>query len=81
MHRAFIIIAAVLAVGLMQAVVSSSAADKPSAEQSKGVTVDDLGRGLKSAAKNVEKEIPKVGSAIGNAFKKITEKGTEKPAK
>ncbi len=44
------------------------------------VTVDDLGRGLKSAAQNVEKEIPKMGSAIGSAFKKITEKRPEKPS-
>ena len=33
-------------------------------EDSKGITIDDLGRGLKSAAQNVEKEIPKMGSAI-----------------
>lgn len=32
-------------------------------EGSKGMTVEDLGRGLKSAAQNVEKEIPKIGSA------------------
>ena len=81
MHRAFIIIAAVLAVGLTQAATASTSADKPNTEERKGLIVDDLGRGLKSAAKNVEKEIPKIGSAIGNAFKKITEKGTEKPAK
>ena len=49
-------------------------------EGSKGVTVDDLGRGLKSAAQNIEKEIPKMGSAIGHAVKKITEKGPEKPS-
>jgi hypothetical protein len=36
--------------------------------------VDDLGRGLKSAAQNVEKEIPKIGSAIGETFRKITDK-------
>ncbi len=80
MHR-MVIIVVLLAVGLVQTVVSSSAADKPSAEQSKGLTVDDLGRGLKSAAKNVEKEIPKLGSAIGNAVKKVTEKGSEKTTK
>ena len=80
MHR-MVIIVVLLAVGLVQTVVSSSAADKPSTEQSKGLTVDDLGRGLKSAAKNVEKEIPKLGSAIGNAVKKVTEKGSEKTTK
>jgi hypothetical protein len=30
--------------------------------------------------KNFEKEILKIGSAIGNTFKKITEKGSEKPS-
>jgi hypothetical protein len=33
-------------------------------EDSKGITIDDLGQGLKIAAQNVEKEIPKMGSAI-----------------
>ena len=48
------------------------------AEGNKGITVDDLGRGLKSAAQNVEKEIPKIGSAIGETFKKITDKRSDK---
>jgi hypothetical protein len=47
-------------------------------EASKGITVEDLGRGLKSAAQNIEKEIPKAGSAIGNAFKTISSKASEK---
>ena len=78
MRRTFIIIAA-LVVGLTQAAASTSA-DKRDTKENKGLTVDDLGRGLKSAAKNIEKEIPKIGSAIGNTFKKITEKGSEKPS-
>lgn len=49
-----------------------------SAEGSGGITVEDLKQGLKSAAHNVEKEIPKIGSAIGNAVKKLTDK---EPAK
>jgi hypothetical protein len=53
--------------------------DNRKTEDSKGITVDDLGRGLKSAGKNIEQEIPKMGSAIGNAFKKITAKGSDKP--
>ena len=82
MHRTVIIIAALLVLGLTQAAAapSSTSADNRNTEGSKGVTVDDLGRGLKSAAQNIEKEIPKMGSAIGNAFKKITEKGPEKPS-
>lgn len=81
MHRTVIIVAAILVVGLTQAVTSSTAADNPKTGDGKGITVDDLGRGLKSAANNVEKEIPKIGSAIGNAVKKITEKGSEKSTK
>jgi peptidoglycan hydrolase CwlO-like protein len=83
MHRMVIIIAALLVVGLAQAAVAtdaSTSADNRKTEKSTGITVDDLGRGLKSAAQNIEKEIPKMGSAIGNAVKKITEKGPERPS-
>ena len=80
MHRMVIVIAALLVLGLLQTVTmaQSSSADKRDTERSKGVTVDDLGRGVKSAVQNIEKEIPKMGSAIGNAFKKITEQGPGK---
>jgi peptidoglycan hydrolase CwlO-like protein len=54
-----------------------ASAESQKAEGNKGITVDDLGRGLKSAAQNVEKEIPKIGSAIGKTFKKITDKRSE----
>ncbi len=82
MHRTVIIIAALLVVGLTQAAAadSSASAENRKTEESKGGTVDDLGRGLKSAAQNIEKEIPKMGSAIGHAVKKITEKGPDKPS-
>jgi peptidoglycan hydrolase CwlO-like protein len=81
MHRMVIIIAALLVVGLTQAAAdTSTSADNRKTEKSKGITVDDLGQGLKSAAQNIEKEIPKMGSAIGNAVKKITEKGPERPS-
>jgi hypothetical protein len=78
-----VIIVTLLVVGLTQAAAAddaSTSADNSKTEEGKGITVDDLGRGLKSAAQNVEKEIPKMGSAIGSAFKKITEKGPEKPS-
>jgi peptidoglycan hydrolase CwlO-like protein len=80
MHRMVMIIAAVFVIGFIEAIttVPSSSADRQNTEGSKGVTVDDLGRGVKSAAQNIEKEIPKMGSAIGNAFKKITEQGSGK---
>lgn len=54
-----------------------ASAESQKAEGNKGITVDDLGRGLKSAAQNVEKEIPKIGSAIGETFKKITSKRSD----
>lgn len=54
----------------------SIAAQTPKSEEDKGTTLEDLGRGLKSAAQNVEKEIPKIGSAIGAAFRKITGHGS-----
>ena len=55
-----------------------ASAENQKVEGNKGITVDDLGRGLKSAAQNVEKEIPKIGSAIGETFKKITDKRSDK---
>ena len=80
MHRMVMIIAALFVIGFIEAIttVPSSSADRQNTEGSKGVTVDDLGRGIKSAAQNIEKEIPKIGSAIGCAFKKITEQGSGK---
>ena len=43
-----------------------------------GLTLDNLGRGIKSAAKNIEEEIPKIGPAIGDTFKKVTGSDKEK---
>jgi hypothetical protein len=45
---------------------------------SKGITVEDLWSGLKRAEQNIEKEIPKIGPAIVDTFKKITKKDSEK---
>jgi len=80
MHRMVMIIVALFVVGFVGAITTapSRSADRQNAEGSRGVTVDDLGRGVKSAAQNIEKEIPKMGSAIGNAFKKITQQGSGK---
>jgi hypothetical protein len=83
MYRTIISIGALLVVGFSQTAVAASSAspDSHKTGDGKGLTVNDLGRGLKSAANNIEKEIPKFGSAVGNAIKKITEKGSGKPAK
>ena len=56
----------------------SPAAEAQKNDEHKGVTVDDLTHGLKSAAKNIENEIPKMGSAIGETFKNMTGKGSKK---
>ena len=37
-------------------------------DPNKGHMLEDIGRGLQSAARNIEDEIPKIGSAIGNMF-------------
>ena len=79
MHRT-IIIAALSVLAFTQIATASTSVDKGNPEGSNGVTVDDLGRGLKSAAKNIENEIPKMGSAIGNAVKKIKERQPETPS-
>lgn len=57
----------------------AASAENQKTEGSKGITVEDLGRGLKSAEQNVEKEIPKIGPAIADTFKKITGKESSKP--
>ena len=53
-------------------------AESQNPEAKKGMTLEDIGRGLKSAAQNVEKEIPKIGPAIGETVKKITGKDSDK---
>jgi len=75
MNRIIIIIGA-LVFGLMQA--AAAADNSNNSGGNKGITIDDYARGLKSAANNIEKEIPKMGSAIGRGVKKITEKSPEK---
>jgi hypothetical protein len=53
-------------------------AESQQTERSKGLTVEDLARGVRSAAHNIEKEIPKIGSAIGKAVTSITGTSSEK---
>lgn len=43
----------------------------------RGLTLDEVARGLKSAAQNIENEIPKIGPAIGETFKKVTGKESQ----
>ncbi len=53
-------------------------AESPQTERNKGLTVEDLARGVRSAAQNIEKEIPKIGSAIGKTVTSITGNSSEK---
>jgi len=77
--RTTAIIIGMLMLGLSSVIgCASDSADTQKTDTSKGITVEDLGRGLKSAGQNIEKEIPKIGPAIVDTFKKITEKEPEK---
>jgi len=71
-----------LLLGLSQTIVTASnSPENQKTETGKGTTVDDLARGINSTGQNVEEEIPKIGHAIGETFKKITEKSSgNKPA-
>lgn len=55
---------------------ASESTDTRKVGPNQGLTLQDIGRGLKSAAKNIGDEIPKIGPAIGETFKKAT--GSEK---
>lgn len=68
------------AVGLLSSLLISSPVfggpDTQPHDPNKGLTVEGLARGVKSAAQNIEKEIPKLGTAIGKTIKTITGKGS-----
>ena len=57
----------------------AAAEQQPPPSNSKGLTVEDLTRGLKQAAHNIEQEIPKIGPAVGKTLKTMTGKGSDKP--
>jgi hypothetical protein len=80
MRKSPVIISVLLTACLVIPAASSPAADEEKKDEHKGVTVDDLTRGLKSAGKNIENEIPKIGPAIGETFKNVTGKGSKKPS-
>ena len=58
--------------------VASDPTDTQKTDSSTGITIGDLWSGLKRAEHNIEKEIPKIGPAIVDTFKKITKKDSEK---
>lgn len=57
---------------------ASESADAHKVGPNQGLTLHDIGRGLKSAGKNIEHEIPKIGTAMGETFKEITDSKKEK---
>jgi hypothetical protein len=59
-----------------QASFAGEATEKRKADSNQGMTFEDIGRGLKSAAKNIGDEIPKIGPAIADTFRKVS--GSEK---
>jgi peptidoglycan hydrolase CwlO-like protein len=77
MRKTTVLVAVLTACSMIWA-TTSSAAETQNKDEHKGVTVDDLTRGLKSAGKNIENEIPKIGPAIGETFKKATGKESKK---
>ena len=78
MHTSTAILLALLTACNITLAGSAPAAEAQKKDEHKGVTVDDLIRGLKSAGKNIENEIPKIGPAIGETIKSITGKGSKK---
>ena len=78
MHIPAMILVLALGVSPLAIAAESDTADK--SEGSKGLSVEDLGRGLKSAVKNVEQEIPKIGPAIVDTVKKLGGKASAKPS-
>jgi hypothetical protein len=64
-----------LSIGFMWSFPALSEPTEPGkAAPNQGLTIENIGRGLKSAAKNIEEEIPKIGPAISETFKKTTTK-------
>ncbi len=68
-----------LVIWLSQAAgAASDPVETQKSQENKGITVEDLGRALKSAEQNIEKEIPKILPAIEKTFKQVTGKDSEK---
>ena len=68
-----------LGMGNAVGAAESQTAQSQQAEPGKGVTVNDLTRGVRSAAQNIEKEIPKIGAAVGKTLKSIGANHSENP--
>jgi hypothetical protein len=67
-----------LAVLVTASNAASESSDTGKVGSNQGLTLENIGRGIKSAAKNIEEEIPKIGPAIGDTFKKVRGSDKEK---
>lgn len=57
--------------------LAAEPAEKHKASSNQGMTLEEVGRGLQSAAKNIGDEIPKIGPAIADTFRKVTHSDKE----
>jgi hypothetical protein len=72
------VLTVLLVMGNAVCAVESQQAQSQQTESGKGLTVEDLARGVRSAAQNIEKEIPKIGAAVGKAIKSVGANSSEK---
>jgi hypothetical protein len=56
----------------------SAASSSQQTDSHKGITVEDVARGVRSAVQNIEKEIPKIGPAIGKTVQSLGANSSEK---
>jgi hypothetical protein len=63
------------------ALAASDAPPNHKTDSNKSSTLDDIGRGLKSAAKNIGDEIPKIGPAVMDTIDNVTGKKQDKSSK
>lgn len=81
MRPSVVLLPLILLIPTVLIAVSSAASestDTGKAGSNQSLTLKNLGRGIKSAAKNIEEEIPKIGPAIGDTLKKVTGSDKEK---
>lgn len=69
---------ALLVLGNVVCAAESQQPQSQQAEPGKGLTVEDLARGVQSAVQNIEKEIPKMGAAVGKTIQSIRGNSSEK---
>ncbi len=67
-----------LALGTVVEAAESEQAQSQQTKPGQGITVEDLTRGVRSAAQNIEKEIPKIGAAVGKTIKSIGGNSSDK---